>query len=52
MKIKYQREIAKHIETNQLSYLFILVLFLVGLIFGAVIVVSMHFTQKQDLLRR
>ena len=50
MKIKYQREIAKHIETNQLSYLFILVLFLVGLIFGAVIVVSMHFTQKQDLL--
>lgn len=50
MRINYRKEIAKHIETNQLSYLFILVLFLVGLIFGAIIVVSMHFTQKQDLL--
>src|SRR5699024_10327069 len=50
MKTNYQREIAKHIEMNQLSYLFIMILFIVGLIFGAVIVVSMHFTQKQDLL--
>lgn len=50
MRINYRKEIAKHIKTNQLSYLFILILFLVGLIFGAIIVVSMHFTQKQDLL--
>ncbi|BAM47331.1 stage II sporulation protein M [Amphibacillus xylanus] len=50
MNLKFRKEIGQHIETNQLSYLFIIVLFIVGLIFGAVIVLAMHFTQKQDLL--
>ncbi|MBU5594279.1 stage II sporulation protein M [Amphibacillus sp. MSJ-3] len=50
MRINYQKEFVKHFETYQLSYFFILILFLMGLIFGAIIVVTMHFTQKQDLL--
>src|SRR5690625_86343 len=50
MKIFDQKQLGKHFQTNQLSYLFILILFLMGLIFGAIIVVTMHFTQKQDII--
>ena len=50
MKKNYYKEIVKHLQEHQLSYFFVLILFLMGLIFGAVIVVTMHFTQQQDLL--
>ncbi|WP_067836696.1 stage II sporulation protein M [Amphibacillus sediminis] len=50
MRVNYRREFSKHLENHHLSYFFILVLFLMGLIFGAIIVLTMHFTQKQDLL--
>src|SRR5690625_101698 len=50
MRIFDQKQLGKHFQTNQLSYLFILILFLMGLIFGAIIVVTMHFTQKQDII--
>ncbi|SEN40841.1 stage II sporulation protein M [Amphibacillus marinus] len=50
MRPNYTREISKHVETHYLSYFFIMILLVMGLIFGAVIVITMHFTQKQDLL--
>lgn len=50
MRVNYHKEFAKHFQTHQLSYFFVSILFLMGLIFGAIIVVTMHFTQKQDLL--
>jgi len=50
VKKNYYKEIVKHLQEHQLSYFFVLILFLMGLIFGAVIVVTMHFTQQQDLL--
>lgn len=50
MRVNVQKELLKHFQTNQLNYLFVLVLFLMGLIFGAVIVVTMHFSQKQDII--
>lgn len=50
MRKNYYKEVVKHLEEHQFSYFFVLVLFLMGLIFGAVIVVTMHFTQQQDLL--
>ncbi|MFZ3577091.1 stage II sporulation protein M [Virgibacillus sp. DJP39] len=41
--------IADHVKKYATIYLFMLVLFLTGVIFGAVIVNSMSFIQKQDL---
>lgn len=42
--------IVDHVKKYATIYLFMLVLFLTGVIFGAVIVNSMGFVQKQDLL--
>ncbi|QFT89502.1 Stage II sporulation protein M [Bacillus sp. THAF10] len=39
-----------HIKEHSSLYLFIVVLFFMGVIFGAIVVNSMNFTQKQDLL--
>ncbi|MFY4775896.1 stage II sporulation protein M [Metabacillus sp. RGM 3146] len=41
--------ITKHIREHSSIYLFVFVLFLMGVIFGAVIVNSMTFSQKEDL---
>lgn len=38
-----------HIKDHAAIYFFMMVLFLIGIIFGAVIVNSMNFVQKQDL---
>ncbi|WP_017472246.1 stage II sporulation protein M [Amphibacillus jilinensis] len=50
MRSTYNREFFKHLQNHHLSYFFICILFLMGLIFGAIIVITMHFSQKQDLL--
>lgn len=39
----------KHIKEHMMIYLFMVVLFITGIIFGAIIVNSMTFIQKQDL---
>jgi stage II sporulation protein M len=39
----------EHIKNHSTIYLFMIILFLTGIIFGAVIVNSMDFIQKQDL---
>jgi stage II sporulation protein M len=39
-----------HLREHSSLYLFIVVLFFMGVIFGAIVVNSMNFTQKQDLL--
>jgi stage II sporulation protein M len=46
-----QREfiLLSHIRQHATSYLFMLVLFLIGIVFGAIVVNSMNFTQKEDL---
>ncbi|WP_085991972.1 stage II sporulation protein M [Oceanobacillus senegalensis] len=41
--------ITNHIKDHATIYLFMIILFLTGIIFGAVIVNSMNFVQKQDL---
>ncbi|NEU30818.1 stage II sporulation protein M [bacterium LRH843] len=41
--------IATHLEENRAIYLFTAVLFLIGIIFGAIIVNSLSLTQKHDL---
>jgi len=41
--------ILEHIKNHATIYLFMIILFLTGIIFGAVIVNSMDFIQKQDL---
>ncbi|RLL48147.1 stage II sporulation protein M [Oceanobacillus piezotolerans] len=41
--------IFEHIKEHAKIYLFMIILFLTGIIFGAIIVNSMHFIQKQDL---
>ncbi|GGB34018.1 stage II sporulation protein M [Virgibacillus dakarensis] len=38
-----------HVKEHAAIYLFMIILFLTGVIFGAIIVNSMHFVQKQDL---
>ncbi|QDP40529.1 stage II sporulation protein M [Radiobacillus deserti] len=40
---------ADHIKDHAAVYFFMIILFLIGIIFGAVIVNSMNFVQKQDL---
>lgn len=44
-----QNVVANYIRENSSMYLFVIVLFLMGVIFGAVIVNSLSFTQKEDL---
>jgi stage II sporulation protein M len=45
----YQNVVATHFREHSSIYLFIIVLFLMGVIFGAVVVNSLSFTQKEDL---
>ena len=48
-KRKYQNVAANHLREYSSIYLFVVVLFLMGVIFGAVIVNSLSFTQREDL---
>ncbi|MFE8695579.1 stage II sporulation protein M [Cytobacillus sp. FJAT-53684] len=48
-KKMYQNVVANHFHEHSSIYLFVIVLFLMGVIFGAVIVNSLSFTQKEDL---
>ncbi|WP_373892703.1 stage II sporulation protein M [Virgibacillus sp. CBA3643] len=41
--------IMNHVKEHATIYLFMIILFLTGIIFGAIIVNSMNFVQKQDL---
>src|SRR3954463_7129140 len=45
----YQNIVVMHIREHSSIYLFVIVLFLMGVIFGAVVVNSLSFTQKEDL---
>lgn len=45
----YQDTIANHFREHSSIYLFVVVLFLMGVIFGAIVVNSLSFTQKEDL---
>lgn len=47
--LQNKKSIINHVNKYATIYLFMLVLFLTGVIFGAVIVNSMNFVQKQDL---
>src|SRR5690606_1235115 len=48
-KKMYQNVAATHFREHSSIYLFVIVLFLMGVIFGAVVVNSLSFTQKEDL---
>ncbi|MCR6110571.1 stage II sporulation protein M [Bacillus sp. A301a_S52] len=49
-KLSLKRNIVTHhLETNRATYIFTTVLLIMGVIFGAIIVNSMGFTQKNDL---
>ncbi|UII54715.1 stage II sporulation protein M [Cytobacillus spongiae] len=48
-KNRYQNIVATHFREHSSIYLFVVVLFLMGVIFGAVVVNSLSFTQKEDL---
>ena len=48
-KKMYQNIVATHFREHSSIYLFVIVLFLMGVIFGAVVVNSLSFTQKEDL---
>lgn len=45
----YQNVVATHFREHSSIYLFVVVLFLMGVIFGAIVVNSLSFTQKEDL---
>jgi len=45
----YQNIVVMHVREHSSIYLFVIVLFLMGVIFGAVVVNSLSFTQKEDL---
>ena len=45
----YQNIVVTHFREHSSIYLFVIVLFLMGVIFGAVVVNSLSFTQKEDL---
>lgn len=50
MRKKWNRNtVVNHISENSSIYIFNIVLFLMGVIFGAIIVNSLSFTQKEDL---
>lgn len=48
-KKKYQNILVNHIREHSSIYLFIIVLFLMGVIFGAIVVNSLSLSQKEDL---
>lgn len=48
-KKMYQNIVATHFREHSSIYLFVIVLFLMGVIFGAVVVNSLSFSQKEDL---
>lgn len=48
MQLKRSQAVS-HLQQNASIYIFMIILFLTGIIFGAVIVNSMDFVQKQDL---
>ncbi|WP_442594684.1 stage II sporulation protein M [Neobacillus sp. D3-1R] len=48
-KKMYQNVAANYLRENSSMYLFVIVLFMMGVIFGAVIVNSLSFAQKEDL---
>lgn len=48
-KRMYQNVFANHFREHSSIYLFVVVLFLMGVIFGAIVVNSLSFTQKEDL---
>lgn len=45
----YNNLIVNHLEEHSSVYLFVVVLFSMGVIFGAIVVNSLSFTQKEDL---
>ncbi len=49
-KKMYQNIVVTHVREHSSIYLFVIVLFLMGVIFGAVVVNSLSFTQKEDLV--
>lgn len=48
-KKMYQNVVATHFRDHSSIYLFVVVLFLMGVIFGAIVVNSLSFNQKEDL---
>ncbi|KAB7672871.1 stage II sporulation protein M [Bacillus sp. B1-b2] len=48
-KKKYQNAITQHIREHSSIYMFIIVLFFMGVIFGAIVVNSISLSQKEDL---
>ncbi|MGD6944061.1 stage II sporulation protein M [Cytobacillus gottheilii] len=48
-KKMYQNVAATHFREHSSIYLFVIVLFFMGVIFGAIVVNSLSFTQKEDL---
>ncbi|MDX8364758.1 stage II sporulation protein M [Cytobacillus sp. IB215665] len=48
-KQSYQKILQLHIQEHSSIYLFITVLFFMGVIFGSIVVNSLSFSQKQDL---
>ena len=49
MYYRTKKTIIDHLREQATIYIFMIVLFLTGIIFGAVIVNSMNFIQKQEL---
>ncbi|WP_100407064.1 stage II sporulation protein M [Bacillus solitudinis] len=49
LKMGLRETIGVHIEENRPIYLFTTVLFLIGIVFGAIVVNSLSLTQKHDL---
>ncbi len=48
-KISNSNPVIQHVQANASIYLFTITLFLMGVIFGAIVVNSLSFTQKEDL---
>ena len=48
-KISNSNLLVQHVQANSSIYLFIITLFLMGIIFGAIVVNSLSFAQKEDL---
>src|SRR5690625_2684485 len=46
---KKRLQIENHLQEHETIYIFMIILFITGIIFGAIIVNSMGFVQKQDL---
>lgn len=49
-KQSLQEKMGLHMKSNSTVYMFVIVLLLMGVIFGAVVVNSLHGSQKEDLL--